>query len=109
MLNPFRQDYRMHRMIFEPQRTQTMRIAKGIHEEHPMARMSKLILALQDLLMEPDSSYRAPRFAGSSSDLRLCELTQRSIWLKTTSGSAFVCGRLRLICRTEPVPENAHL
>jgi hypothetical protein len=42
-------------MIFEPQRTQTMRIAKGIHEEHPMARMSKLILALQGLLMEPDS------------------------------------------------------
>ena len=42
-------------MLFEPQSTQRVRIAKGFHEEHLMARMSKLIPALQDLLMELDS------------------------------------------------------
>jgi hypothetical protein len=99
-------------MLFEPQstqRTQRMRIAEGLHEEHLMTRISKLILVLQDLLMAPDgilSGYPLRGALEQSSTLRNYTFF---LWSKTVSASAFVCGRLRLICRAKPVPDNPHL
>ena len=87
-------------MLFElqsTQRTQRVRIAKGRHKERLMARMSKLILAFLDLLMESDRylSGSPPRGALKRSST-LGNYSAFSL-VKSYPVSAVVCGRLRLI------------
>ncbi len=96
-------------MISEPQRTQRVRIAREFQEEHLMARISQLILALQELLLAPDRLL-------SGSPLR--GVLKRSWTLRTYSTFSLikeyllvrVCLRPSAAnCVAEPVPKNSKL
>jgi hypothetical protein len=91
-------------MISEPQSTQRVRIAREVHEKLLMARISQLILDVQELLMAPDGFLSGSPHRG---------VLKRSLTLRTYSAFSLikeyllVCVCLRpsaVNCAAEPVP-----